>query len=98
MNVVVVDADVSYPPTSGKRLRTLHLMLPLAKRHRLTYIARGQGNAEEDRQAAGFLGEHGIQAHIVDDPLPRKKGPAFYGRLAMNLFSRLPYSVTSHHS
>jgi glycosyltransferase involved in cell wall biosynthesis len=98
MNVVVVDGDVSYPPTSGKRLRTLHLMLPLAKRHRLTYIARGQGNPQEDRQAAEFLGEHGIQAHIVDDPLPRKKGPAFYGRLALNLLSRLPYSVTSHRS
>ena len=39
MNVVVIDAAVSYPPTSGKRLRTLNLMLPPARRHRITYLA-----------------------------------------------------------
>src|SRR5437764_6305133 len=39
-HAVIVDADVSYPATSGKRLRTLHLMLRLAKRHRVTYIDR----------------------------------------------------------
>ena len=32
MRVAVVDSDLPYPPTSGKRLRSLHLMLPLAGR------------------------------------------------------------------
>ena len=36
MHVVIVDGDVSYPATSGKRLRTLNLMLQVAKRHRIT--------------------------------------------------------------
>jgi hypothetical protein len=98
MNVVIVDGDVSYPPTSGKRLRTLNLMLPLARRHRLTYLARGQGKPEEARQAVAFLGDHGITARIIDDPVPRKKGVSFYARLAGNLFSRLPYAVASHAS
>ena len=96
MNVVIVDGDVSYPPTSGKRLRTLNLMLPLARRHRLTYIARSQGNAAEDQQAVAFLSDHGITPRIIDDPIPRKKGAFFFARLAANLFSRLPYSVSSH--
>jgi glycosyltransferase involved in cell wall biosynthesis len=34
----------------------------------------------------------------VDDPLPRKSGPAFYARLAANLLSSLPYSAASHSS
>jgi glycosyltransferase involved in cell wall biosynthesis len=96
MNVVIIDGDVSYPPTSGKRLRTLHLLLPLAQRHRLTYIARGHGNRDENQKAVAFLGDHGIVAVVIDDPIPRKKGPAFWARLAGNLFSHLPYAVASH--
>jgi glycosyltransferase involved in cell wall biosynthesis len=98
MNVVIVDGDVSYPPTSGKRLRTLNLLLPLARRHRLTYVGRGQGNPDEDRRAVDYLSNQGIEAHVVDDPVPRKKGLAFFARLAGNLLSPLPYSVATHHS
>src|SRR5262249_42098423 len=45
-----------------------------------------------------FLSDHGIDAHIIDDPIARKKGVGFYGRLAGNLLSSLPYSVASHKS
>jgi hypothetical protein len=41
VNVVLLDGDVSYPPTLGKRLRTLNLMPPLARRQRLVVAARG---------------------------------------------------------
>jgi glycosyltransferase involved in cell wall biosynthesis len=96
MKAVIVDGDVSYPATSGKRLRTLNLMLRLARRHHVTYLARGQGDPAEMRQAREYLGDHGIHPVIVDDPLPKKSGPAFYLRLAANLLSTLPYSVASH--
>lgn len=98
MHVVIVDGDLSYPATSGKRLRTLHLMLPLARRHRLTYIARGSGREEESQKARIFLGDQGIETIVVDDPLPRKSGPVFYARLAANLLSSFPYSAASHQS
>ena len=98
MNVVIVDGDVSYPATSGKRLRTLNLMLRLARRHRITYIARGDAGSAEARQATEFLGDQGIETIVVDHPLPRKSGPLFYARLAANLLSALPYSAASHHS
>lgn len=98
MHVVIVDGDVSYPPSSGKRLRTLHLMLRLASRHRLTYIARAHNGDGEIRQAAAFLREHDIEPILVDDPLSRKTGPGFYARLAGNLLSPLPYSAASHRS
>lgn len=98
MNVVIVDGDVSYPATSGKRLRTLHLMLHLARRHHITYIARCHNGPSEAQQARTFLGDHGIHPVIVEDPIARKAGPAFYGRLLLNLLSPLPYSVASHAS
>src|SRR5262245_51045947 len=96
MHVVILDGDASYPPNSGKRLRTLNLMLPLAARHRLTYLARGGEDPEEDRQASEFLCNHRIEPRIVCAPLARKNGPAFYARLAANLLSPLPYSVAAH--
>jgi glycosyltransferase involved in cell wall biosynthesis len=98
MHAVIVDGDVSYPATSGKRLRTLHLMLRLARRHRLTYIGRCAASGPQAVQAREFLGDHGIETILVDDPVPQKSGLAFYGRLALNLLSELPYSVASHQS
>jgi len=98
MHAVIVDGDISYPPTSGKRLRTLNLLLPLAKRHQLTYIGRGDATSAAAKEAVTFLEGHGIHTQIVDHPLARKSGPLFYGRLAVNLLSPLPYSVASHRS
>jgi glycosyltransferase involved in cell wall biosynthesis len=96
MNVVLIDGDVSYPPTSGKRLRTLNLMLPLAKRHRVTYLARGDAHGAEAREATEFLRGHGVEPIIVHHPVPRKRGLGLCLRLAGNLLSPLPYSVSSH--
>jgi glycosyltransferase involved in cell wall biosynthesis len=98
MRVVIVDGDVSYPATSGKRLRTLHLMLRLADRHQITYVGRCAAESLEDRQAPGFLRDHGIEPILVHDAVAKKSGPLFYARLARNLFSALPYSVASHFS
>src|ERR1700678_321260 len=98
MHAVIVDSDVSYPATSGKRLRTLNLMLRMPKRHRLTYIARSNLQPAASRQAREFLSENGVEPILVDDPLPRKSGLAFFGRLAANLSSSVPYSIASHRS
>ena len=98
MRVVIVDSDVSYPATSGKRLRTLNLMLRLAERHHITYVGRCAKNSAEDRQAPDFLRDHGIEPVMVHDPIAKKKGLAFYGRLFANLFCAEPYSVASHKS
>lgn len=98
MHVVIIDGDVSYPATSGKRLRTLNLMLQAAKRHRITYVGRCAKGSEEDRLAPPFLRERGITPILVHDPVPKKSGLAFYARLFLNLFASRPYSVVSHDS
>jgi glycosyltransferase involved in cell wall biosynthesis len=98
MKAVIVDGDISYPATSGKRLRTLNLMLRLARRHQLTYFCRGDAHGAEARQAVDYLGSQGIETHVVDHPIARKAGPRFYAGLAANLLSPLPYSVALHAS
>src|SRR5215204_728746 len=98
MHVAIIDGDVSYPATSGKRLRTLNLMLQVAKRHRITYVGRCAADSEEARIGPDFLRGNNIEPILVHDPVPQKSGLAFYGRLGANLFASDPYSVTSHQS
>jgi len=98
MHVVIIDGDVSYPANSGKRLRTLNLMLHAAKRHRITYVGRCSADSEEARVAPAFLHDHGIESILVPHPVPVKSGSAFYLRVFANLFSAWPYSVASHRS
>src|SRR5262249_51523070 len=40
--------------------------------------------------------DHGIRVVLYDYALPRKSGAGFYLRLAANLLSPLPHSVSSH--
>jgi glycosyltransferase involved in cell wall biosynthesis len=98
LHVAIVDEELPYPPTSGKRIRTLNLLLRLADRHRLTYLCHRNADAGEARRAAEFLNGRGIETVVVDRAVPRKAGPLFYARLAANLLSPLPYSVASHAS
>lgn len=98
LHVAVVDEELPYPPLSGKRIRTLNLVLRLARRHRLTYLCHRNADAGEAQQAQELFAEHGIAVVMVDRAIPPKSGPAFYARLATNLFSPLPYSVASHDS
>jgi glycosyltransferase involved in cell wall biosynthesis len=98
LNVVIVDEELPYPPTSGKRIRTLNLTLRLALRHNITYICHRNSDLTESRQATNFFREQGIAVRTVDWSPPPKSGAAFYARLAANLLSPLPYSAASHDS
>jgi glycosyltransferase involved in cell wall biosynthesis len=98
IHVVIVDEELPYPATSGKRIRTLNLTLRLARRHRITYLCHRNTDADEARRAAAYFGEIGIKTVVVDRVVPPKSGPAFYARLGANLLSPLPYSVATHAS
>jgi glycosyltransferase involved in cell wall biosynthesis len=98
LRVAVVDEEMPYPLNSGKRIRTLNLLKRLASRHQITYICHRNADAKEARQAEQHLRECGIKPVIVQRSVPRKSGIGFYARLAVNLFSSLPYSVVTHTS
>lgn len=96
LHVAVLDEELPYPLTSGKRIRSFNLLTQLAKTHRITYIAHRNPDEMEMRDAARALRENGIFAIVVNRTVPKKSGPLFYGRLVRNLFSPLPYSVATH--
>ncbi|MBC8876211.1 MAG: glycosyltransferase [Planctomycetes bacterium] len=102
MRVAIVDEELPYPATSGKRIRTLNLTLRLARRHRLTYICHRNTDEQEACEAEQYFRSQGIQTIVVDRIAPTGSASrptlGFYARLAWNLASRLPYSVQTHAS
>ena len=62
----MIDEELPYPPTSGKRIRTLNLTRRLAQRHRITFVCRRNANEDEARTAAEWFRDHGITPLIVD--------------------------------
>jgi glycosyltransferase involved in cell wall biosynthesis len=98
MNVAIVNETLAYPPTAGNRIRTLNLMLRMARRHSITYICRGGESVHATREAREFLHDHGIHTVIADRPSGASTSVVRYGGLVANLFSSRPYAVTTHDS
>ena len=98
LHVAVLDEELPYPLTSGKRIRSFNLLTRLAKSHRVTYIAHRNSDPDEVRPAAKVLRDHGVFPVVVDYQVPVKAGTGFYARLLGNVFSPLPYSVATHTS
>jgi glycosyltransferase involved in cell wall biosynthesis len=98
MNVVIVGGNMPYPATSGNRIRTLNLVVRLARRHRVRFLGPRNPDRAEAAEALAYLRDHKIEAVEVEHTVPKKSGPGFYARLAANLASPLPYSVATHHS
>lgn len=98
LHVAVLDEELPFPLTSGKRIRSFQLLTRLAQRHRVTLITHRNADDDELRDAAQELRRHDIFPIAVPRKIPAKKGLGFYARLGSNLLSPLPYSVTSHTS
>src|ERR1051325_1735420 len=82
LHVALVDEELPYPPTSGKRIRTLNLTQRLARRHRLTYLCHRNADPEEARQAEAYFRDQGIETVLTDRPVPPRRGVRFAARLA----------------
>jgi glycosyltransferase involved in cell wall biosynthesis len=98
MHVAVLDEELPFPLTSGKRIRTFNLLARLAYRHRITLLCHRNPDPDEADAAERAFRDLGIETVVVDRAVPSKSGPAFYARLAGNLLSPLPYSVATHAS
>jgi len=98
LRIAVLDEELPFPATSGKRIRTFNLLARLAERHRVTFLCHRNPNRDESAAADEAFRKLGIETVIVDRSVPSKSGPVFYARLAGNLLSPLPYSVATHSS
>jgi glycosyltransferase involved in cell wall biosynthesis len=96
-HVVIIDEELPYPAVSGKRIRTLNLLVRLARHHQITYLSYRNNDPDEVREASSYLRDHNIEIVLVDRSTPAKsvhrRGPAFYADLVANLLSSKPYLV-----
>ena len=98
LNIAVLDEELPFPLTSGKRIRTFNLLSRVAERHRITMLCHRNPDRDEQLAAEEAFKSLGIDAVTVDRAIPSKSGAGFYARLAGNLLSPLPYSVATHAS
>ncbi len=98
LRVTVLDEELPFPLTTGKRIRTFNLLSRLATQHRVTVLCHRNPDSDEAAAAADAFRKLGIETEIVERSVPAKSGASFYARLAGNLLSSLPYSVATHTS
>jgi len=91
MKILVVDEEPPYPADSGKKIRTLNLLKELAQRHSVTIVCY----TEKGSASIAYLQGLGIRI-IPVRPRRFETGIALYARLAINLFSKYPFSVSKH--
>lgn len=96
MHVAVLDEEIPFPLTSGKRIRSFQLLTRLAHDFRITLIVHRQQESGEQSLAEQAMADAGISVRVVDYRVPSKTGVSVYARVFANLFSPLPYSVSSH--
>lgn len=98
LRVTILDEELPFPLTSGKRIRTYNLLCRLADQHRVTILCHRNPNRDEAAAADEAFRRLGIATVVVERTVPPKSGAGFYARLAGNLLSPLPYSVATHTS
>ena len=94
MKIIVIDEELPYPMDTGKRIRSFNLISRLAKKHSLTYLSYGEQNSEEFVAVKNY----GMNPKTISKKIQKKSGIVFYLKLFFNIFSPLPYMVTSHYS
>jgi len=94
MKILVLGEEFPYPLNTGGRIRTFSLFSRLAQKHEVRFLAYG----DEDSDSYRYCDEAGLLPIAVPPQVPSKHGLVFYMRLLANLFSQLPYVVTSHYS
>lgn len=96
MNILWLKTELLHPVDKGGKIRTYHMLKELKREHRITYLTLDDGAAGADARehAAEYCDELVTVAHRTRE----KFSAAFYGELALNLVSPLPYFMKKYES
>src|SRR6187397_1063870 len=70
LHVAVLDEELPFPLTSGKRIRTYNLLARLATRHRITLLCHRNPDPDEADAAERAFRDLGIETAVVDRAVP----------------------------
>jgi glycosyltransferase involved in cell wall biosynthesis len=100
LGVLVVDEEIPFPLTTGKRIRSYNLLKSLAARHRITLLCHRSIIDAEGKMGLERFRELGIEVEFLERALPKQtlltSKPRLAVQLGMNFFSKYPYLVQKH--
>jgi polysaccharide biosynthesis protein PslH len=102
LGVLVVDEEVPFPLTTGKRIRSYNLLKAQSTKHRITFLCHRSIVDAECQTGVERFGQLGIKVEFLERSLPKQtlltSKPRLAAQLGMNFFSKYPYLVQKHAS
>ncbi len=96
MNILVLDEWLPSMENSGKSIRTFQLLAPLAKQHRITYLAHLDGSTQPVNVRK--MEDAGFEVVCVPRIVPYATPTAMLMGVVLALFDAYPISVRRHFS
>ena len=96
MHILWIKTELLHPVDKGGRIRTYQMLRALRQQHQVTYLTLDDGSAAPD--AAEKASEYADTLIRIPFRSAPKRSGRFWGELAMNLGSRLPYAVAKYRS
>ena len=94
MRILWIKSELLHPVDKGGKIRTYQMLRALARHHRVTYLCLDDGTAATD--AIVRAREYAHETVVVPFTPPAKGSARFYGALAANLLSPLPYAIARY--
>ena len=96
MRILWIKTELLHPVDKGGKIRTYQMLRALARHHQVTYLCLDDGSAAPDALARSR--EYAQETVTVPFAPPAKGSLGFYGALAANLFSPVPYALERYKS
>lgn len=96
LRILWLKTELLHPIDKGGKIRTYGMLRELKREHRITYLTLDNGSEAED--AVERASEYCHELIRVPHRSRRKHSPGFYGELALNLLSPLPYFLQKYRS
>ena len=96
MRILWLKTELLHPVDKGGKIRTFHMLKELKRAHHVTYLTLDDGSGAPD--AAERASEYCHELVRVEHRTRAKFSAGFYGELAVNLVSPLPYFMKKYKS
>jgi sugar transferase (PEP-CTERM/EpsH1 system associated) len=96
VRILWLKTELLHPVDKGGKIRTYYMLKELKRDHHITYLTLDDGTAGKD--ARERAAEYCQELICIPQPQRRKFTAGFYGELALNLVSNLPYAIAKYTS
>ena len=96
LRILWVKTELLHPVDKGGKIRTYHMLKHLMRDHHVTYLSLDDGPADQEQRRLSR--EYCHELVTIHHRTQEKFTLRFYGELAINLLSGIPYAVRKYQS